>query len=182
MDIGAAEGLMLSWIKKEFPNVECVGLEYSQEEIDANKDQNKKIIKGDTENLPFQDNEFDVVVAAAIIEHLKNPEKMLSEARRVLKKGGILIVTTPKPFWDKAMTIFGKLTKNRLLTGEEHNILFNMRELKEYFKKANFKVVHTERFLFSPCEFPLEIERIIKFLKLDFILLNQLIVGKNEIS
>ena len=33
LDIGAAEGLMLSAIKKEFPEARCVGLEYSQKLI-----------------------------------------------------------------------------------------------------------------------------------------------------
>ena len=89
LDIGTAEGAMLSLIKKEFPQTQCTGLEYSQELIDMNQDENIKIIQGNAQNLPFEDNSFDIVVATAIIEHLPQPAQMLSEAYRVLRKNGI---------------------------------------------------------------------------------------------
>lgn len=52
-----------------------------------------KTIVADAENLPFPDNSFDIVVAAFLIVHLKNPKYFFSEAYRVLKSGGILAVT-----------------------------------------------------------------------------------------
>lgn len=47
----------------------------------------------DAETLDFSDNEFDRVVAAFLIVHLKNPKRFFDEAYRVLKDGGKLIVT-----------------------------------------------------------------------------------------
>jgi len=86
LDIGTAEGAMLSSIKKEFPQAKCFGLEYSQELIDINQSKNIKIIQGDAQKLPFKDNSFNIVVATAVIEHLSQPLKMVSESYRVLKK------------------------------------------------------------------------------------------------
>ena len=45
--------------------------------------------------LPFGDNEFDLVLCAETLEHVRDVQLLLSEARRVLKPGGRLAVTTP---------------------------------------------------------------------------------------
>jgi len=47
------------------------------------------------ENLPFSDSYFDVVYAGEIIEHLFDTEHFVSEVKRVLKKDGIFILSTP---------------------------------------------------------------------------------------
>lgn len=49
----------------------------------------------DTEDFPYPDNTFDLIISLAVIEHLANPIKALAECRRVLSHGGILYVTTP---------------------------------------------------------------------------------------
>ena len=49
---------------------------------------------GDSCNLEFEDNSFDVVIASNVLHLLFNPEKSLSEIRRVLKHGGIAILPT----------------------------------------------------------------------------------------
>ncbi len=43
----------------------------------------------------FEDNYFDVVVTFQVIEHIKNDVLFLSEIKRVLKPGGMLLLTTP---------------------------------------------------------------------------------------
>jgi len=45
--------------------------------------------------IPFEDNSVDIVFATEIIEHLTNPRYMLSEAYRVLKSSGVIVITTP---------------------------------------------------------------------------------------
>lgn len=45
--------------------------------------------------LPFDDGEFDVVLLAETLEHVRDVQLLLSEARRVLRPGGTLAITTP---------------------------------------------------------------------------------------
>jgi len=48
--------------------------------------------------LPFEDNSFDYIVSSEVIEHLKYPEKMLLEIKRVWNKKGKIIISTPIKF------------------------------------------------------------------------------------
>lgn len=52
-------------------------------------------ISADAHALPFKEDLFDTVVMLEIAEHLTEPHLALSEARRVLKSGGILFLSTP---------------------------------------------------------------------------------------
>jgi len=58
-------------------------------------------IQGDANNLPFQNNSFDIVGLFDIIEHFQDDRILLQEAFRVLKKGGIVVLTVParKELW-----------------------------------------------------------------------------------
>ena len=52
-------------------------------------------IVSDCHKLPFKDNEFDTVTIMEVLEHVELPEKALFEIRRVLKDGGLILVTVP---------------------------------------------------------------------------------------
>ena len=54
---------------------------------------NIEFVQADAENLPFEKETFDIVTAAFLIVHLKDPTRFFDEAYRVLKDGGILAVT-----------------------------------------------------------------------------------------
>ena len=51
---------------------------------------------GDLENLSLDDDSFDVVCAFEVIEHLREPERHLAEAARVLRDDGTYAVSTPR--------------------------------------------------------------------------------------
>lgn len=51
-------------------------------------------IVADAEHIPFPDNTFSTVICSEVLAHLKNPQAVINEMRRVLKPDGYLILTT----------------------------------------------------------------------------------------
>ncbi len=50
------------------------------------------------EPLPFDDESFDVVVAGELLEHIRNPAMLVSEARRTLRADGTFVGSVPNAF------------------------------------------------------------------------------------
>ncbi len=55
----------------------------------------KRVVRADGRLMPFRDNSFDVIVSFEVFEHIENVKKYLTEVFRMLKKGGLFIVSTP---------------------------------------------------------------------------------------
>lgn len=64
-------------------------------EIALQDERNIKFDLNQGSNLPFPNEYFDIIVCQEIIEHIENPWKLLRDASRVLKKDGLIIVSTP---------------------------------------------------------------------------------------
>ncbi len=75
------------------------------------------------ERLLFEDNSFDAVVCLELIEHAKDHVAVMHEIRRVLKPGGVLILSTP----NKRVVSPGSPTP----LNEYHVREFGIRELRE---------------------------------------------------
>lgn len=165
LDVGAADGAMLSKLMDEFHLKHAMGLEYSQELIDCCKDTRLIMVHGNAEDPPFIDCMFDVVVATAVIEHLKKPQVMLAHAARVLRVGGILVLTTPSPFFEKLDSRFRETS---------HALSWSLSDLRI----AVFPLVpiYGKKFMMAPGGFPHE-ESIEKWWP-QSLLMNQLMVAK----
>jgi len=86
-----------------------VGFDLSEQMIRVGADKVKRLkldrlisfIKGDSENMPFDDNSFDAITVAFGVRNFENLEKGLSEFHRVLKSGGVAVIlefSKPKYF------------------------------------------------------------------------------------
>ena len=53
-------------------------------------------VQGDALVMPYEDGEFDVVIASEILEHIPSDERAIAELVRVLAPGGALAVTVPR--------------------------------------------------------------------------------------
>jgi len=62
------------------------------------------------DKFPFESDFFDLITAFDIIEHLRNPDNMLRESYRVLKRGGFLLLTTPNiaSWYNRLLLLFGE--------------------------------------------------------------------------
>jgi SAM-dependent methyltransferase len=53
-------------------------------------------VYGDGHWLPFKDGTFDVILSTDVLEHVREPKQIFAEASRVLRPGGLLIMTAPQ--------------------------------------------------------------------------------------
>jgi ubiquinone/menaquinone biosynthesis C-methylase UbiE len=97
LDIACGEGYGAKLLSEVANQV--VGVDISEETIKyAEKKYSSKNLEfkvGSADEIPFEDNFFDVVVSFETIEHLENHEGMISEIKRVLKDDGLLIISSP---------------------------------------------------------------------------------------
>ena len=123
--------------------------------LDMSKIKNGKVIlkKLDVteQKLPFADNNFDVITMLAVFEHIdENKLKfILSEIKRVLKKEGILIITTPAPWSDRVlhfMARVGLISKEEM---EEHKHNYDSKAIRNILVESGFKKVKIKKGFFE---------------------------------
>lgn len=66
--------------------------------VNINKDYGCDVIADLEERFPFEDGSFDHVLALNILEHVFNTDGFVSEAARVVRQGGKIIISTPMIF------------------------------------------------------------------------------------
>ena len=107
--------------------------------IDKRKTENYEgIFKlADSTKLPFEDNFFDCVVFAGVIQYIRDYNKALKEIKRVLKNRGRLIISSVnRDSLLRRIKIIGKEPKRE--AGEFK--IFSCRELEYLLKRYNFKI------------------------------------------
>lgn len=97
LDIGCATGGNI-FLLREFGNV--TGLDCSDDAlVFARRRGVPRLIKADATSIPQGDGAFDMITGLDIFEHVEDDERALREAFRVLKPGGIFLVTVPAYPW-----------------------------------------------------------------------------------
>ena len=95
LDVGCGTGFLFEQLKRH-DAADYYGLDLSPEMLKAarNKFGNEvSFTAGSSDELPFSDNSFDVVTCIQSFHHYPYPEKAMSEAYRVLKPGGLYILS-----------------------------------------------------------------------------------------
>jgi spore maturation protein CgeB/SAM-dependent methyltransferase len=103
LDIGCSQGIVCLILGRE--GFRCTGIDLEERSLDVAREalsREDEVVRrrvtfqgGDASELPFKDGSFDTVMMGEILEHLTHPERVLAEARRVLREGGRLVVTVP---------------------------------------------------------------------------------------
>ena len=95
LDMGCGTGAILEKISKENPKAFLFGLDLSENMIAEAKKKNipkAQYVIGDAENLPYENEKFDVVICNQSFHHYPNPQAFFDSVKRCLKPGGRLIL------------------------------------------------------------------------------------------
>lgn len=93
LDVGCGTGTMLTHLAAYG---KAQGVDIDEEAIGYCRDRGLTEVRlGSAETLPFEDESFDLVTALDVIEHLDDDTVALREIRRVLRPGGLVLVTVP---------------------------------------------------------------------------------------
>jgi ubiquinone/menaquinone biosynthesis C-methylase UbiE len=98
LDVGCGAGYAMR--KAAELGCDCYGVDpdpggHGVGRYDAQSTSGLRIVKGEAEALPFEDNAFDVVYCSHVLEHVKDELQSLKEMKRVLKPEGTLIIGMP---------------------------------------------------------------------------------------
>lgn len=125
-------------------NVGCGNQIYGTHFLDLYP-QRPDVIRCDVENepFPFEEGYFDEVYSENLLEHLRNPGRVLSEMVRVLKIGGRLtIITDNASFWAfhlGAKTHYGGYEARQGDTEDRHYSLYTSWHLYNHFRALGLK-------------------------------------------
>lgn len=92
LDAGCGTGLNLASMP-----VGSVGIDLNPRNLALIRERlpHQSAVLGDIESMPFADESFETVVCTEVLEHVPYPEKALSEIKRVLRPGGLLVGSVP---------------------------------------------------------------------------------------
>ena len=162
LDLGCGNGRWYPVFKEK--KVDYFGVDNSEKLIEIAKENfpDAKFFVGDALNLPFPDNFFDKVYSIALLHHIPSEEfriKLLKEAKRVLKPGGILILTCWKIHRPREILALLKYTFLKIIGKSKLDFrdtfvpwgkkalryyhFFTQRELENLVKKVGFEILES---------------------------------------
>ena len=107
LDVGTGTGLLAIEFAKSIPGVDVTGLDLSDVVLELARENFQKskvplkvsFEKGDAEDIPLEDDTFDLVVSSNTLHLIKTPIRMFDEIHRVLKPEGRFIISDHRRSW-----------------------------------------------------------------------------------
>lgn len=143
IELGCGHGRAAEALANVIADLEYTGVDFTQALLDKFTLTGSSLIKeislvcADISQMPFGENEFDVAVSTRVFQYLPDPVAGLTEAKRVLRKGGRAVVAVPN-----ALNPIQALTYR--------NRLYSPRDVARWFQKCGFRDIRAESCIFSP--------------------------------
>ena len=134
LDIGCGNGLFLKRMSDVGWFVQGVEPDPQSARL-ASETYGFEICTGTLQDAGFPSNQFDCITMSHVIEHLRDPLAVLAECRRILKPGGMLVITTPN-HQCLGHRLFGRRWLG--LDPPRHLLLFSRKNLELIAHKAGF--------------------------------------------
>ena len=144
LDIGCGAGRLGEALKARQP-AEVVGIELNEAAAAAGRQRLDEVLVGDVERLEldFPPGSFDAIVCGDILEHLRDPDRLLRQARSWLAPDGRLVASIPNVRHHSVVRslLEGNWTyESAGLLDRTHLRFFTRREIEKLFFRAGFAV------------------------------------------
>lgn len=144
LDIGCYPLYLFNQLEQQ--NYHVFGISSIHEPVDH---PHVKVCDLENEDIPFNTNQFDLVVFTEVFEHLSHsPQKVITEIYRILKPGGHLLFTTPNVlrFQNLVNLILGKNIYFPLFQLDQplnfrHHREYTQKEISQIMGNSHFKTV-----------------------------------------
>lgn len=139
LDIGCGWGDFLTVLKKK--EIPYLGIDTSAASIEICRKQNLNCQLTDIDKLlKYNKEKFSAVTCFQVIEHLKNPIPFLTAVKKLLKKNGVILLTTPN---NDSPVRFRQKHRWSVYNTDSHLVFYNQRNLTDVLKSAGFKKIKT---------------------------------------
>jgi O-antigen biosynthesis protein len=143
LDVGCSTGYLAERLQERGSTV--IGLEMDERAAELARRFCEAVYVGDIETmeLPFEPGSFDAIVCGDLIEHLRDPQAVLSRLRPLLKPGGRLVLSTPNiANWAMRVgLLFGRFRYTEWgILDRTHTHLFTRKTLTECLEAAGYHV------------------------------------------
>ncbi len=136
LDVGCGPGLFMKLAQER--GWQVVGVDLSEEAVKKGKKDKITIKHGTLDSAKLGQNMFDVITGFQLIEHVQKPDALLRKMSARIKKGGLIVITTP----DKKGFLAQLSGKHWFeYYNKEHLFFFNQKSLREMIEKAGFEVI-----------------------------------------
>lgn len=161
LDLCCGTGDILEIIEKKYKNVELYGLDFSEQMIKMaeSKNINAEFVVSNAENIPYDDNSFDIVISSFGLRNVQDKQKVLAEIFRVLKKDGKFMHLDfgKKNIFNKIFNLYVPVVSllfSKSLSAYSHLInskknFLEPDELIEVFKSKGFEFLQKKDFIFK---------------------------------
>ena len=136
LDVGCGNGSSMQMMEKKGWRV--TGTDFDVEAVKEAKSKGLNVKLGELSSIAFPTGSFDAVMMNHVIEHVPDPLSLLKECRRILKKGGTLVMITPNAA-SRGHSFFKR--DWRALETPQHLQVFSIDSLGELTRKAGFEDV-----------------------------------------
>ena len=122
-------------------------------------------VQADVQNMPFEENSFDIVVSCETIEHVPDPRAAVREMYRVCKPGGTLFLTTPNYLNFMGLyLIYASVRHPGLKSSQPHDERFFFPQIRQFVTGAGWKIIRTDgtvhQFPFIPRRDPVQFPKL----------------------
>jgi SAM-dependent methyltransferase len=156
VDLGCGDGSALAIAAEHNPAHRFAGIDWSGDALRQAQAVGLTVMRASVSggSLPVADGAADVVIMSELIEHLVDPDGAVAEARRILRPGGSLLLSTPNlaAWYNRGLLAFGIQPifsevslrgvfgrPGRVVAG--HLRLFTRRALTEFLTASGFRCV-----------------------------------------